>query len=106
MLAYIYTEEVNNLYVLAVELAVAADKYQIEHLKLICEQKVLSVISVENCIDLLKLSGIHSLKHLEQKLIPLIKENSNKIHVSIIENLSKSHPHLMFKLYKEIAYKK
>ena len=50
MLAYIYNGEVNNLYVLTVELAVAADKYQIEHLKLICEKKVLLVISAENCI--------------------------------------------------------
>ena len=55
MLTYIYYGEVNNFDYLADELVIAADKYRIEDLKMICEQKLISQISADNCIDLFKL---------------------------------------------------
>ena len=57
--------EVNKLNDLAEELMLAAEKYQIEDLKMICEQKLIIMISIENRIDLLKDSDAHSLDQLE-----------------------------------------
>ena len=46
MLANIYYGEMNNFDYLAGELVIAADRYRIENLKMICEQKLISLISV------------------------------------------------------------
>ena len=70
------------------ELVVAADKYVIDDLKSICEEKLLTQVSAENCIDLLKLSDAHSLKQLEQ-VVPFIKESRDKINQSLFDELSK-----------------
>ena len=48
MLTYIYYGEVNNFDYLADELVIAADKYRIEDLKIICKQKLVALISEEN----------------------------------------------------------
>lgn len=106
LLSYIYTGEVNKLNHLAGELIFAADKYQIEDLKIICEHKLITMISIQNCIHLLQVSDAHSLYQLEQKLIPFIKENINKIEESVFDDLSKSHPNLLLKLFKKLVYNK
>ena len=84
MLAYIYNGEVNKLNDLA------ADKYHIDHLKLICEEKLLTQVSAENCIGLFKLSNAHSLKQLEKEVVLFIKESRDKINQSIFDEVSKS----------------
>ena len=89
MLVYIYNGEVNKLNDLAAELVVAADKYDIDHLELICEEKLLTHVSAENCIGLFKLSNVHSLKQLE-KVVSFIKESRDKINESLFDELSKS----------------
>ena len=77
MLAYIYNGEVNKLNDLAAELVVAADKYDIDHLKLICEEKLLTQVSAENCIigrtffktTRTRSSSIHQRKQRQNELI-------------------------------------
>ena len=92
---------------LAAELVVVADKYDIDNLKLICEEKRVLQIWAENCIILLKLADIRYWLHqLEQKLIPFIKENIDKIEESVFDDLSKSHPNLVLKLFNKFVYNK
>lgn len=105
LISYIYTGEINKLDDLVTELVVAANTFKIEDLVLICEQKIISLISTENCINLLKLSDAISLHQLEQKLIPFIKENSDKIDESLFNDLQKENAILLLKLFKEFAYK-
>ena len=64
------------------------------------------MISIENCIDLLRDSDPYSLCQLEQKLIPFIKENIDKIEESVFDDLSKSHPNLVLKLFNKFVYNK
>lgn len=54
LLYYIYTGQVKKLNYLAGELVYTADKYDLQDLNMICEQKLISMISVDNCIDLSK----------------------------------------------------
>lgn len=90
MLANIYYGEMNNFDYLAGELVIAADRYRIENLKMICEQKLISLISADNCIDLFELVDAVSLKQFEVKLISLSKENGDKIQDSNIEDWIKT----------------
>lgn len=73
LLEYIYTGELKKFNDLPEELIIAADKYQIKDLKDICQQKLISLISFENCDDLLKLSFNNLLNQLKEKIISLIK---------------------------------
>lgn len=57
---------VKKLNDLAGELVYTADKYHLEDLNMNNEQKLISLISVDNCIDLLKLSDAHFLKQLNK----------------------------------------
>ena len=47
---------------LAGELVYTADKYDLEELRMICEDKLITMILVDNCIDLSRLSDAHSLE--------------------------------------------
>ena len=90
---------------LAAELVVVADKYDIDNLKLICEEKRVLQIWAENCIILLKLADIRDWLHqLEQNVIPLIKKNGEKIDKKAFDDMAKSHPYLVLKLYKKICF--
>ncbi|CAB0038814.1 unnamed protein product, partial [Trichogramma brassicae] len=63
MLRYVYTGSVHQKPPLECgaycELLAAADKYQIEPLKLVCEEKLRSMLSVENCIQVLNYAEKH-----------------------------------------------
>lgn len=74
------TESINNI----------VNITDIDDLKLICEEKLLTQVSAENCIGLFKLSNAHSLKQLEKEVVLFIKESRDKINQSIFDEVSKS----------------
>ena len=67
MLKYIYSGEAPNINDHTEELLAAADQYQLEKLKELCEVKLCSKLDVSNCIDLLLLGDLHHALTLKAK---------------------------------------
>ncbi|XP_065204069.1 speckle-type POZ protein B-like [Planococcus citri] len=76
MLHYIYTGKANNLKVLAYELFSVADKYDLKHLKTICEQALIRNLSVDNAGKILTLADMHNAEILKVHTIQFIKRNA------------------------------
>ena len=55
MLTFIYTWKAPNVGQMASKLLVPADKYQLDHLKLMCEEVLCRDVKVENVVDVLVL---------------------------------------------------
>ena len=68
MLAYIYTGRVSNIGDVAYDLLYAADKYQLDHLKTLCEEQLSKNLKVENAARIIQLAHMHN--------APLLKKNS------------------------------
>ncbi|KAL7298421.1 hypothetical protein TKK_0008212 [Trichogramma kaykai] len=76
VLRYIYTGSVENQELFqAMNLLAAADKYQLETLKSMCEQIIGSNLSTENVVDILRVADKYNLKWLEKKAVSFIKWN-------------------------------
>jgi len=75
MLQYIYTCNVSSIDKMPKELFIAADQYQVEKLKEHCEEKLISVIDVENCMDLLVLGESHQVMKLKAKALKFVSKN-------------------------------
>ena len=67
LLKYIYSGEAPNIDDHTEELFAAADQYQLEKLKEICEAKLCLKLDVSNCIDLLVLGDLHHALTLKAK---------------------------------------
>lgn len=65
VLRFIYTNEVNNLDILKTDLFVAADKYMIEDLKVLCEEALANDLKIENFVDSLILADRYDLNDLK-----------------------------------------
>ena len=97
-LKYIYTgtASINNK---AIELFIAANKYQIEDLKNECAQLINNNITIDNCTKILLVADQLKIDSMETKAIEFINRNKNKVKV---DDLFKKHPYLILKLYKTI----
>jgi len=69
LLQYIYTGVAPNIDTMAKELFAAADQYQIEKLKELCEEKLMSTIDVDNCIDHLVLGELYHAPRMRAKAL-------------------------------------
>ncbi|VDP98200.1 unnamed protein product [Trichobilharzia regenti] len=65
VLRYIYTRQVVGMDLLAHELLTAADKYQSERLKIMCEEALVESLSVENACDIFGLADMHNAERLK-----------------------------------------
>ena len=68
MLVYIYTGRVPNVDDVAYDLLYASDKYQLDHLKALCEQQLSKNLKVENAAQIIQLAHMHN--------APVLKENT------------------------------
>lgn len=74
MLRFIYTGNVKNMKIMAFDLLRAADKYQLEELKTLCE-KAFCDISVREAPSLLLLADRHNAKVLKEKTLHFIRKH-------------------------------
>ena len=74
MIYYIYNEEVPKLDEYAYELLQAADKYKLDGLKSICEEKLVQIISVDNTVLLLMLADQYQALYLKQEVLKFFKK--------------------------------
>ena len=82
LLQYIYTGVAPNIDTMAKELFAAADQYQIEKLKELCEEKLMSTIDVDNCIDHLVLGDLYHAPRMRAKALKFVAQNIVSINSS------------------------
>ena len=97
MLRSIYTAKLNCINDFADKLIVATEKYQINDLKEECEDALVNNISIDNCLDCLKLSQLLNAEELECKAYKFINLFFNNLKQKIIDMKFFD---LMYKIYK------
>ena len=96
MLFFIYTGKVLNLDKMADNLLAAADKYQLDRLKAMCEKTLRNNLSIENASELLVLSDLHNAEQLKTQTIQFINENGTSvIETEGFKNMVKTKPCLV-----------
>lgn len=74
LLRFIYSSQVSpSIDTICVELFQAADKYDIEALKVICEQEMTSKVDAENALEMYMTAEVHDAKLLKEKAFDVIR---------------------------------
>ena len=81
MLTFIYTGDIPNekLDAIACDLLGISDKYQLDYLKRMCEDKLCSTLKVDNSLEYLVLGDLHNASKLKKTALDLIAKNMSKI---------------------------
>ena len=81
MLKFMYTGDISldDMEDLTTDLLRVADKYQLDGLKEMCEEKICSNLSIENSIESLVLGDSHNASKLKKMALDLIAMNMKKI---------------------------
>ena len=109
MLSFIYTGNVsshNSLSDIASELLEAADRYQLDLLKNICEESLCSTLKVTNCVEYLVLGDMHHTLRLKNSALRLVVENSDCIiETDVFKEFLKQKPELVLEVMKALNKK-
>ena len=103
MLRFIYTGDIPNekLDALASDLLGTSDKYELNYLKKICEDKLCSTLKVDNSIECLVLGDLHNASKLKKMALELVAKNMSKIvETDVYKNLFIQRPLLAWELSK------
>lgn len=100
--SFIYTGQVNETAKFIIgELLTAAEKYCIEGLKTLCEEKMCVNLTVSNAVEYLKLAVSNNAKELKTCAISLMSLNLNKfVHTTEFIDFGKEHPELLLEMIK------
>ena len=79
MILYIHTGETPNINNIAKELLVAADFYQLDQLKISCQEVLSETIEAKNSIELLILSEMYTAPKLRKNALKFVSENMTTI---------------------------
>ena len=79
MLNYIYSGKAKNIKVNARSLLAAAEKYDLQELKNMCEKCLSEDITVGNCINLLKLAELYRANDLKKQLLQFVAVNAKSL---------------------------
>ncbi|XP_065208019.1 protein roadkill-like [Planococcus citri] len=77
LLKYIYTDKPEKLQLLAKELFVAADKYDLKRLKTMSEDVLIENLSISNAIEILHFSQLHNATRLKTEVVKFITTKTN-----------------------------
>ena len=103
MLNFIYTGDIANekLDEMAKDLLGVGEKYQLLHLKKMCEEKLSSTLEVNNSIEYLVLGDLHNLLTLKTLALEIIAKNMKKIvDTDVYKDLFKQNPELAWEVNK------
>ncbi|XP_008217320.1 speckle-type POZ protein B-like [Nasonia vitripennis] len=102
VLRFIYADKVNNIEKLAVDLLIAADKYQLEALRLMCEEVLVKKLNIDNVVEILKIVDLYaSCSRLRGALLKFLTANRQK--VADVKNFDKIFEALSPALLTEIT---
>ncbi len=100
MLAFIYTGRAGDIGAVAADLLAAADRYQLDQLKEICEVELVRQLSATNAAQSLMLADIYSLAQLKQRTIRFINLNVSDVCATADwKEMTAFHPHLVAEVY-------
>lgn len=101
LLEYIYTDIVEVNLDVAMELFKASDQFGIDRLRRICEEAMLSGISVENAATLFLGADLHDAKELRQRCLQFILAHFNEVsRTHAFEEMGRTNIDLVFEILK------
>lgn len=103
LLKFIYSGKVNNLAKVAKDLLSAADKYELPQLSELCEQFLMSDLSVESAPEILVLSHLHKAVKLKSVVVDFIITNRKEVMKTENWNLIRKQSDLMEELFKALS---
>ncbi|KAK4470078.1 hypothetical protein MN116_006542 [Schistosoma mekongi] len=104
VLRYIYTGQVVGMNRLAHELLAAADKYQLERLKIMCEEALVESLSVENACDIFGLADMHNAEQLKAHTLEFIMLHAHDVcETEGYEQLVRHRPRLLNECFRSLA---
>ena len=84
---------------MVMEILKAADKYELETLKSVCEKKLSSLLDEKNCLKLYILADFHLTPKLEKEALDVVADNLEAVFESEDwEDCIKNHPNLALKI--------
>ncbi|XP_011881721.1 PREDICTED: speckle-type POZ protein A-like [Vollenhovia emeryi] len=102
MLRFIYTGKAMNLEKMADGLLAASDKYQLNTLKVFCQEALCKSLTIENAAEILILAELHSADQLKAKAIDFINTYTDVMDTAGFKSMKKSYPHLIIEAYYAI----
>ena len=75
ILTYMYTGKVENIDKSALDLLPKAEEYQLEGLKVMCEEALSKMLTAETVIDVLVMADTHNAQNLKQSCLTFITKN-------------------------------
>ena len=109
MLHFIYTGAASTETVMdeiGKDLLGAADQYQLELLKKMCEEKLCSSLEVNNSVELLVLADLHNASKLRRMALRLVTRNMDTIVTTdVYKDLAKHHPDLTVEITQSLVQK-
>ncbi|XP_065200076.1 speckle-type POZ protein B-like [Planococcus citri] len=104
MLRFIYTGKVQNLATMADSLLAAADKYDLERLKVMCEEALCGSMTTDNAANILILADLHNAEQLKAQTIEYINSHASEvIDTASWKVLIQSHPYLIAEVFRAMA---
>ena len=79
ILQYLYTGTAKKMDKLAMDILVAADKYQIDSLKEECVSTLSKKLAIDNAVNILVLAHLHNCPELLQSTLDCMVENANAV---------------------------
>ncbi|EDV20616.1 uncharacterized protein TRIADDRAFT_50945 [Trichoplax adhaerens] len=105
MIKFIYTgEEPERIDDLAAEILAAADKYDLQRLKSLCENSISNNLTVENAAKVLIIADMHNSEVLRQNVLEFINSHALEIvETEGYQHLLKSYSHLITDAFRTLA---
>merc|ERR1712098_223556 len=101
LLEFIYTGRSSNLDQFSVDLLIAADKYGIVSMKMLCEEILINSLGLENCFSLLIMSDTSS-PNIKKSALKFVIENKESIKFDELELELAEHPSLVRDILMEV----
>ena len=79
MLVYLYTNQVPKMDEMASNLLYAAEKYQLDHLKALCEWHLTYSLQVDNASHIIQLAFTHNAPQLKRNVLKFIAKNAAEV---------------------------
>ncbi|XP_032222942.1 speckle-type POZ protein [Nematostella vectensis] len=101
MLKFVYTGNTPQIQGMADDLLAAADKYDLERLKVMCEDVLCSNLTVENVCDVLILADMHNATQLKSQALDFVNSHATDVMDSTgWKTLVCDHAHLIAEVFK------
>eukprot|EP00252_Welwitschia_mirabilis_P016075 TRINITY_DN35562_c0_g1_i1.p1 TRINITY_DN35562_c0_g1~~TRINITY_DN35562_c0_g1_i1.p1 ORF type:complete len:246 (+),score=36.92 TRINITY_DN35562_c0_g1_i1:398-1135(+) len=103
---YLYTAEIFPDELMAGDLLVLAEKYQVKHLKTVCEKLMISRVQNDNCIMSFAFANRHNAKRLREAALSLILDNMHTLPMrEDYHELVEKDPRLVIEIYEAYLFK-